>query len=1688
MPAESSDIAADMNRGAQASTRHPAPIATAQTVHPSEESLPQREHKLEAAHGNISSPQPTYTLNEILAEYKTGSQQKLRLASHLAYPPERPYVQDLEQLVGDLAARMIKAVPDEIQKISPEDVVIRLVDRPSVNAYVMSSNSGRFEIFINRGLIEEFLTAPEFQKENLCIDALAGVVAHEICHTNFKRRFQGHANSMLQEEYCDILPAKMLERIGLRPEVMSTLCDLFVRVSGEPGARKIDRSEPHASSPIRKEIYEKGAWHEYEKARRKAAIPGVARDIDVQRSNLRERLESISKNAAQERIISPILHDLLQRGFASATCDEKLGLLNQFMTAHRTFLSDCHVSTISTELCSLSTEALKEAQCPRSTYGQHPLFIQLSEMLYRQSNPDHARWLYQGVSRALELSQFGAFEKADEAYCSLIDARSKESVRDALEQCQTLLKYSVQPTLSNESWRGTLLPQAQERLRETFNDADFDRLRNGQTIPFPFLAHHQLQRELTDGALRRGDPVQERLLNSSRTFYYNSGIARATDQLLGERTERGSVDILLDFSSPRQSLCDGLETRSLEAFAISIDGGITLQYPSRNQVGNDGTFEAGAERETNFATFLATRGSSLIEEAQQLTSSTIFPFIEKNACLIMPQVHPVGMLSPELTASSQALARTVFDRLNHLLETNPSEGFRQAAIDLLTKLEPARHSHHLSVYTAYHQSVFSSVNGCRVDPNHPFLKTILENPTGLLTNAQQLASISILNGLEGKRYHRITGPDLRTAFAAAVGGEERLRKLFGIRADLPPDQFIEGLVRVPRMICSLVWELSDEAIALREIRGQYIDDYLLSHSNLALSFAQLHALYDLCAGTQSQPVARRIQGLALAIARDLDLAQLSNEELMDTYQRLTVLGVIDRSVALETRFNAEIADRLTSLKDIAVRNEALRMLVYPRPFTVNEVNRKVSFLSQYDTGRFSRILEVSSMYVPRTVDPNFERLVVREVVRLSADRIRLATGKRFDDGSEAFLSEAQNLLREFDQGWLPPALRSQVLRGLADELLTQRKVSFLFRDNLLANSKYQSRCTFASAMQASHRTEATAMLTNAASVEAHNALIELKDRSEKDLRNSLFSFLLARNSSAHLENVSGLLLKKLEGHNSDEKAHPLIFRELGITGISGFSSPEGRENQKEIIEYHLRSLHQRFQELDVRARGAALSLLAVDSNASEESFAKFRDEFLIPRILPKNGPYNELLLAGIKDYFEFYSNAVHHKYMVACAILASAQEQGSKNSPLATVGLVARSFLGAHGTAGYKLLQRIRNHPSTPQEIKDVLHNVLDETISLSRWTIHERIAEYGPTGATEHWVGRAKAGSMCLSVPVTKRDGSESFLSIIHPGAHVDSLYWLQNFATMAANLSKINPSLGIIAPMALQTRRLIENETDFDGSPRIQQTVAEDAYTYSMVLPQDKIRVSSSCAPLISAEGKKHSTDFMKSSGNKEAGRVCGQSLLEMVAELREKSASGEWSRAESAQRLTVLKAVAFSVAANEVRLIASGRGKDHDRHPGNYLIDIQGGGPGSETIVDIRHFDFGCTDTQPPSANSLKEAGVTLQRAVDSLSVWTLLFNRTSITDSIAGALFEKGTYVPEVASIPLGLLAATGANERISIGGRNRQLLEPADLMRALKVGLESASIPKQLSITPKGITGWVMSRGFQRIDTRGVTFK
>jgi hypothetical protein len=169
--------------------------------------------------------------------------------------------------------------------------------------------------------------------------------------------------------------------------------------------------------------------------------------------------------------------------------------------------------------------------------------------------------------------------------------------------------------------------------------------------------------------------------------------------------------------------------------------------------------------------------------------------------------------------------------------------------------------------------------------------------------------------------------------------------------------------------------------------------------------------------------------------------------------------------------------------------------------------------------------------------------------------------------------------------------------------------------------------SFANIMMVTHQ---AGQITNKAMTEAHNALVDLRSHSERPLRNALFAFLLSRRAEDEMAPLSEILLKKLEAPRAGwDWRPPPLFAELGIKGVQACVTPDDYAQQREIIEYHLRSIHQRFSELDVRAKGASLSTFAVDNHPTEESFNEFRDTVLIPRVLPKEGPYNELILSGI---------------------------------------------------------------------------------------------------------------------------------------------------------------------------------------------------------------------------------------------------------------------------------------------------------------------------------------------------------------------------------------------------------------------------------------------------------------------------
>jgi len=299
-----------------------------------------------------------------------------------------------------------------------------------------------------------------------------------------------------------------------------------------------------------------------------------------------------------------------------------------------------------------------------------------------------------------------------------------------------------------------------------------------------------------------------------------------------------------------------------------------------------------------------------------------------------------------------------------------------------------------------------------------------------------------------------------------------------------------------------------------------------------------------------------------------------------------------------------------------------------------------------------------------------------------------------------------------------------------------------------------------------------------------------------------------------------------------------------------------------------------------------------------------------------------------------------------------------------------------------------------------------------------------------------------------------------------------------MGAKLGERDRRLSLLAPMASQAKALLTNECDFAHAPRAQQEVAEQGYTYEIHFPLSKITVRSECAQLIASEAKPD-PDFMKVSGNKEVQAAVGLPLLELLADFRKRAQSGAMSPDEQDRQFSVLQAAAFAVLANEIRLILAGRGKDHDRHPGNYLIDVS---DGPEPMVQLTHFDFGCADLSHPSAEARAELREILRPFVSPLGLLKLSIWPKAVSDSLCRKLFQSSAW----SSLPLGLHACLGANEVITSRGGERQLLSGRDLLRAFLVALRTGDVaPEIRELAPRGIFGRVVRRVLQLVDTCGV---
>jgi len=1616
----------------------------------------------------------TATLGELQKSIGAGTiSRDLRHVSHSAFPHSAPELGTFQTVMHEIASRLLAAAKDDLKGISLTPQHFMLCGD---GVFAAAIETASCEIFFSRRFMEDLLSAPEMCEGTMSIDALAAVIAHELSHVAFRQRVNNTpGNSMVQEQWCDFRAAAMMEGAGFKPKAMTLMLAMVERTSGSGGLQILDINDVHASIPIRSELYEKVSFESFERDRRKEAVQGLAGET-LPRYEWRQRLQGVVEQTAGLAVVSPINFELQSRLPGAAGPRQVVAALAEICSEYRDLLRYSAATPLLNDICTKLVKVLREKGVPREEFRTSPELEQISETLWHSEERASASWLYYKVldarreGEAFAPQGWGLFAGLDAKVLRFVTASSGQEVTEAMRELGSAFeaadKRDVRLTAGGPRWLDVIYPSLREAVGAAFKKEDFDALFKGAAIPLPFAPHLKLQSELQAGLESRPDSYADYKQLSDLMRVY--GITDAIKALLSKGFEHPVC----------KSLRNGAGVDCLDAFSISEASGIALEYPrrlrpyERDDAGTNVVLATGAwvATEQQFALFQARRAQGILEglaTADNVNCAELRTLFRKHCELIAPQVYPVGAADlPELRAS-HAFARRFVEMLSEAAKAASAADYERAVVrEILLESALGLYDKSKNIYCTYLCEVREHWQGPRVDPEHPLVRYVQLDPDRLFTPAERLMVVVGLNGLDKAPLSSWQAASTLQVLSQCLGSEEQLQMLLGVNTTLAPEAFAENLTRVPNLFFGFITTVAyANGQALIEARSSYIVDYLRTTKPEHFSLAALHTLADLCGRVCGwQALDAVLKATEAALSKQPPIAALESSVLLDRYQRLVAMGAIDRSPDLQESLHRELERRYDALSSHPARQELVKDLLRPRFFESGDYGYFLLPATVSDMHFSEAKPRPSSAYTVRMSDPRFEQFLVRSSAECFVTSVREATGAQHDDGSKEFREQVETVVSFLDKSRIPTVLRAQILQQLADELLTQAPLSMYLRSQLGAIGALQDRSRADQIISAAH---SHPLALNAAAVQVHNALLYLRNSASSRLRGKMLEFLIMcapseedkRELASELV-ISGdaLMLKIAMGDGADER----------------FLS------RKPVVAFHLMALHQRFSQLDIRAKGALLATLATDSDSpTAADFSKFNEKRLFPAVLAGVGKWEELLKAAINYYFEFYGGSIHQKFMVACSILAGTGSGTQGEGDLASVGRIARLFLGAHGPAGYKMLQRLRNYPDTPQAIKDELCDVLDNTVKYPRWTIHEMIAKYGPPSAVKRWVGRAKAGSMCLSVEL--KDGAKSrYISIIHPGAHVDSQYWLGNFAIMGSKLGELDKRLSLLAPMASQAKALLTNECEFANAPREQQKVAEQGYTYQMRFPHSGLTVHSKCAALLASEAKLDE-DFMKSSGYKEVQTAVGRPLLELIADFRQRSASGELHSDEQDRQFSVLQAAAFAVVSNEIRLMLAGRGKDHDRHPGNYLIEIA---DGPQPEVRLTHFDFGGTDIAHPSPEARSELRELLRPFVSPLGLLKAALWPNATADSLCRKLFKSVHW----SSLPPGLNASLGANEVIDFHTGKRQLLSQQDLLRAFKVALDSGDVAPELSeLAPRGIFGLVVRGALKLVDVSGAHF-
>ena len=603
---------------------------------------------------------------------------------------------------------------------------------------------------------------------------------------------------------------------------------------------------------------------------------------------------------------------------------------------------------------------------------------------------------------------------------------------------------------------------------------------------------------------------------------------------------------------------------------------------------------------------------------------------------------------------------------------------------------------------------------------------------------------------------------------------------------------------------------------------------------LVAKFANSPAAQSLLFPVVCQKVENSNPGIGL-IVKFLEVASINGFEIpghLHEYLRKIVSSREQQLLELDPERGIKMLNRLTLSVAIDENGERANSISGLRLLSEEVVTKLLSkYISQINAGEFepAEIKQLTQLALSgqRVADP----VLRNKIIDLWVGSIKDLYGQEpFDQSSaaenyrESIAAEVKALLKAPVAP--PPIDHRTILSRLADALLTQRELSFLFK-------QYLPEVT-AVGLDRGHL--ALLGLESVLSVDDvpatnYKDLLEhlIQPYSETSARSLAERWYQASLVVDKLESDKGVFEDELQSPDIGPKKRARIQQELLLVN-------ERLTAIKRGTEYWLLTFYNNFWAAPLGLR-AVVARELVHGMQEEQATST---NYLIERAFPGAGKKE----ISIRTYVAAYVDALpeYSKEIAAAAMLVAAQRRLEQDL---TLGQTLALFLEATGPFPQKAGQAASSHPGVPAEFAEPLTRLKFAADPKDRWEVFEQYDQYLTKEISEKvvWIGpRLGSASFRYSYRVQLVDGSFAVLSSLRDFAEERFEEGLRVARETLSNLK------GVVSQEDIETFEELIEEAERSGREELNTKlqaeklkVAQPMYAVTVVVEGKEVEFSS-------------------------------------------------------------------------------------------------------------------------------------------------------------------------------------------------------------------------------------------------------